>query len=72
LETDEDAGEPLACAFECVEASGAVNAELVLDGLDAPVLPEIGGELGDEFVLAKVDRPPLGAEAFVEFSEGFG
>jgi hypothetical protein len=71
LETDEDARESLAFAVECVEAGGAVDSELMLDGLDAPGLPEIAGEFGDKFVLAEVDGAPLGAEAFVELSEGF-
>lgn len=72
METDEHAGEALGDAVERVEASGAVDAELGLGGLDALRLPEIAGEFGDEFVFGEADGVPLGAEAVVELGEGFG
>ena len=72
METDEHAGEALGDALERVEASGAVDAELGLGGLDTLGLPEIAGEFGDEFVFGEADGVPLGAEAVVELGEGFG
>lgn len=58
--------------MEGVEAAGAVDAELGLGGLDAPGLPEMAGEFGDEFVFGEADGVPFGAEAVVELGEGFG